>query len=136
MIFVQCVLCQKVAMPKLPVIDSPQRPKAVNKWHRAFVVCLIGFVVFCALFGLPVVGNLVMFKVYSLLGCSFGFETQPPCIVMGHDIGPRFSGYGVFLLGMALTPVFFVIAFWELLIAWVVVILFLLYKTTTWRAKS
>jgi hypothetical protein len=37
-------------------------------------------------------------------------------IVMGHDIGPRFAGYGVFIIGMALTPIIFIMAFWELLI--------------------
>jgi hypothetical protein len=122
-------------MHKLPAQNSPPQPKAVNKWHWAFLICLIGFVVFCALFGLPVVGTLVMRWVYSLLGCSFGFDYQPACIVMGHDIGPRFAGYGAVILGMLLTPLFFVIAFQELLIAWVIVILFLLYKAKIWRAK-
>lgn len=135
MIFVHCIFCQKVAMHKLPAKDISQNPKTVNKWARALIVCVVGLVVFSALFGLPVVGTLVMREVYSLLGCRFGFDYQPACVVMGHDIGPRFAGYGTFILGMVLTPVIFVMAFRELLIAWIIVILFLLYKATTWRAK-
>jgi hypothetical protein len=122
-------------MHKLPAENGPPQPKAVNKWHWAFMICLIGFVVFCAFFGLPVVGNLVMRQVYSLLGCSFGFDYQPACIVMGYDIGPRFAGYGVIILGMLLTPVIFVMAFRELLIAWIIVMVLLYFKAKTWRAK-
>jgi hypothetical protein len=121
-------------MQRLPFENNPN-PKAVNGWRRAFTKNIIAFGVFCALFGLPVVGTLSMRVVYGLVGCSFGFDYQPACMVLGFDISHRMGAYGAPILGMLLTPIIFLAAFWELLLAWLVVIFFLLFKAEAWRAK-
>ena len=82
------------------------------------VVSAAALVVFCVLFGLPIIGTLSMRVVYHWLGCQFGFDYQPACMVMGVDISKRVGAYGVPLLGMLLTPIIFIKAFWELLLGW------------------
>lgn len=60
-----------------------------------------------ALFGLPIVGNIVMMLFAELLDCSSSGAGPPTCMLAGVDIGDVVYNYGISLLFLGLFNVFY-----------------------------
>ena len=70
--------------------------------------------------GAPYLGLVMMDKIATAIGdCSFvGYG----CMAYGFDLSGRFEPYGIMFVNLLLTPVVFLVAFWDILIAWGVIL--------------
>ena len=95
-----------------------------NKWNIAFYFLVITFVIFVIAFATPVIG---VFSAKLLfvdgLGCNMSNFSDSSCLVFGYDVGDRARVYGTPFIGLLATPFAFFVAFWELLIVWVCMII-------------
>lgn len=86
----------------------------------AFWLLLLGLIGFCIAFGTPLLGNQVAREVLAALGCSPGtFDPfSSPCMSAPGFWTHRLALYVIPLAGPLLAPVWLVMAFWDVLIAW------------------
>jgi hypothetical protein len=100
------------------------------KFLKYLMFGLLGFeVILFLLFGLPVLGGLIVHTLADVLDCSLSASGPKECLVLGLDIGRRLYGYIIPLVGMIFTPIAFFFAFLDVLIVVnsTVLILFILY---------
>lgn len=94
----------------------------VARWaaRAAFWALLLGLFGFCIAFGTPILGNQVAREVLGTLGCSPGtFDPfSSPCMSAPGFWTHRLALYVIPLAGPLLAPVWLVMAFWDVLIAW------------------
>ena len=57
------------------------------------------------------------------INCALNAAGPVECIRYGIDFGDRLYGYMIPLIGSLLTPVAFVIGFWDFIISWVILFL-------------
>lgn len=94
----------------------------VARWaaRAGFWALLLGLVGFCIAFGTPILGNQVAREVLGALGCSPGtFDPfSSPCMSAPGFWTHRLALYVIPLAGPLLAPLWLVMAFWDVLIAW------------------
>lgn len=88
--------------------------------RAAFWTLLLGLVGFCVAFGTPILGNRMALEVLGALGCSPGtFDPfSSPCMSAPGFWTHRLTLYVIPLAGPLLAPVWLVMAFWDVLLAW------------------
>ena len=95
-------------------------------------------VIFIFLFGFPIVGILSALQLSSWLGCEFSARGASACMLWGWDIGERLYVYVMPMIGSLLTPIALVMGFWDVLLAWavLVVLLHVLWRRNAKKANS
>ncbi len=83
------------------------------RWHLYIGVSLF------ALLATPILSTYFVFWASNALGCDLSAAHTNPCFLFGLDIGDRIYGYAVPLIGSLLTPVAFLIGFWEFILVWI-----------------
>ncbi|HEX2584031.1 MAG TPA: hypothetical protein VHL14_02790 [Steroidobacteraceae bacterium] len=73
-------------------------------------------ILFCLIFGLPIVGSIAASKITAWAGCSHGTFDMPPQCGPG-IIQDRFAPLSSWA-GALLTPIFFVSLFWDWILMW------------------
>ena len=94
----------------------------IARWASrvAFWTLLLGLIGFCVAFGMPILGNRMALEVLGALGCSPGsFDPfSSPCMSAPGFWTHRLALYVIPLAGPLLAPVWLVMAFWDVLLAW------------------
>ena len=88
--------------------------------RAVFGLLLLGLIGFCVAFGTPLLGTHMAREVLATLGCSPGtFDPfSSPCMSAPGFWTHRLALYVIPLAGPLLAPVWLVMAFWDVLIAW------------------
>lgn len=104
--------------PRAPGITGAN----ILRWsaRSAFWLLLLGLIAFCIAFGTPLLGNQVAREVLGALGCSPGtFDPfSSPCMSAPGFWTHRLALYVIPLAGPLLAPVWLVMAFWDVLLVW------------------
>jgi hypothetical protein len=94
-------------------------PLVIRIWY--WIVAL-----FSLTFGFPFLSVLLMEKIANAIGdCSF---VGSGCFWGVIDLSSRFEPYGIMFVSLILTPISFVLAFWDILLLWAVVLWALKYS--------
>ena len=98
----------------------------VLRWsvRAAFWLLLLGLIAFCVALGAPIVGTDTARSILHSLGCSPGtFDPfSSPCMKATGFWTPRLAFYVLPLAGPLLAPVWLIMGFWDVLIAWAALI--------------
>lgn len=88
--------------------------------RAAFWLLLLGLIGFCVAFGTPLLGTHMAREVLATLGCSPGtFDPfSSPCLSAPGFWTHRLALYVIPLAGPLLAPLWLVMAFWDVLVAW------------------
>jgi len=73
---------------------------------------------FAFVFGMPIVGIFTVAGVIDVLGCELSARGPSDCQFLFLNLGERFYGYAIPLVGGLLTPIAFVGAFWDFILIW------------------
>lgn len=84
--------------------------------------------IFALIFSTPMLSAMLVFKLSSLLGCSLSAAGASECLFLGIDLGQRFYGYTVPLIGSILSPIAFFFGFWDVMLIWLISIIFITLK--------
>lgn len=101
-----------------------------NKWLISYKFSLIGFILFSLYFGAPFIGVTTFSSFFTeTLGCPgfLHFGKVEPCFLFGYDVSPRVALYKVPFANALITPIAYLYAFFELIMLWLITILFLRY---------
>lgn len=115
--------------PNVATAPDRRRPRApgttganILRWsaRSAFWLLLLGLIAFCIAFGTPLLGNQVAREVLGALGCSPGtFDPfSSTCMSAPGFWTHRLALYVIPLAGPLLAPVWLVMAFWDVLLVW------------------
>ena len=111
--------------------------KTQNRWNGVFGILLTSLIIFCLLFGTPIIGSFSAdFLFEDALGCyvSSGIfdnhSTSHTCLFYGWDVSDKVAAYSMPILSQFATPFSFILAFYDLLIVWVVMILIAFKKSS------
>ena len=111
--------------------------KRKNRWNTVFTILLTSFIIFCVLFGAPLLGSYSAdFLFEDALGCyvsSGMFDNHTAshaCMFYGLDVSDKVTAYSMPILSQFVTPYSFILAFYDLLIVWVVMI-FIAFKKSS-----
>lgn len=106
----------------------------------AFWLLLLGLIAFCIAFGTPILGNQVAREVLGALGCSPGsFDPfSSPCMSAPGFWTHRLALYVIPLAGPLLAPVWLVMAFWDVLLVWMLLtaVAYILQSHLSLRARQ
>jgi len=111
--------------------------KTKNRWNTVFGILLTSFIIFCLLFGAPIIGAFsadILFE--DALGCTVSsgifdnHDAKYTCIFYGLDVSDKVAAYSTPILSQFMTPVSFILAFYDLLIVWIVMILIAFKKSS------
>ncbi len=87
-----------------------------------FWMLLAYFLLFCILFGTPILSGIAAKEVLTWVGCKLpGFDTPYVC-PDGNIIGNRFGPLSHWVLSLVAAPVVFLVQFWDVLLGWGVLI--------------
>jgi hypothetical protein len=112
-----------VAVPSRSQAAAPGVAGAgLARWaaRTLFWALLLGLIGFCIALGMPILGTQVAREVLGTLGCSPGtFDPfSSPCMSAPGFWTHRLALYVIPLAGPLMAPVWLVMAFWDVLIAW------------------
>ncbi len=85
---------------------------AEKRWTLAFRILYVSLIIFCFLFGTPVIGRMVADSVYRAI-CPYQSSS---CFFLSYDMGLLYDAYHLPIVGALLTPMSFLMAFGPLLI--------------------
>ena len=103
--------------------------KTKNRWNTVFGILLTSLIIFIVLFATPILGSYsadVLFE--DALGCyiSSGMfdnhSASHACLFYGWDVSTKVEAYSKPILSQFLTPYSFILAFYDLLIVWIVML--------------
>ena len=103
--------------------------KTKNRWNTVFGILLITLIIFIVLFATPILGSYsadVLFE--DALGCyiSSGMfdnhSASHACLFYGWDVSAKVEAYSKPILSQFLTPYSFILAFYDVLIVWIVML--------------
>jgi hypothetical protein len=117
--------------------SMPPLPEIGRRYKHAIALLLFvliaGPFLFFLVFGLPIVGNLVVLDVAADLGCTVNASKPHPCFLWGKDIGPVVYDYavgsllggifnfihafGIIKLFMPLGVLFWIVQLWMVLVS-------------------
>jgi hypothetical protein len=108
-----------------------------NRWNTVFGILLTSLIIFIALFATPIIGSYsadILFE--DALGCyvSSGLfdnhHTHHTCLFYGWDVSDKVAAYSTPILSFIITPYSFILAFYDVLIVWILM-LFIAYKKSS-----
>jgi len=111
--------------------------KSTNRWNILFGILLTSLIIFSVLFGAPILGSYsadVLFE--DALGCyvsSAIFDNHNAnyaCIFYGLDVRDKVAAYSTPIFSFFMTPVSFILAFYDLLIVWVLMLVIAFKKSS------
>ena len=111
--------------------------KTKNRWNTVFGILLISLIIFIVLFATPILGSYsadVLFE--DALGCyvSSGMfdnhSASHTCLFYGWDVSQKVEAYSKPILSQFLTPYSFLLAFYDVLIVWIVMLVIAFKKST------
>ena len=111
--------------------------KTKNRWNTVFGILLMSLILFIILFATPILGSYsadVLFE--DALGCyiSSGMfdnhSASHTCLFYGWDVSMKVDAYSKPILSQFLTPVSFILAFYDVLIVWIVMLLIAFKKSS------
>ncbi len=83
-------------------------------------ILLVGLIIFAVLLGAPVIGVLVGQKISATYGCTLE-AWGGPCLATGFWPS-RLKYYGLPIANFIGTPLFFLMAFWDIVLGWLAAI--------------
>ena len=104
--------------------------KTKNRWNTVFGILLTSLIIFIVLFATPILGSYsadVLFE--DALGCyiSSGMfdnhSASHACLFYGWDVSAKVEAYSKPILSQFLTPYSFILAFYDVLIIWIVMLM-------------
>ena len=69
-------------------------------------------------FAIPMLSTMFVFNFSEAIGCNLSAAGPSECRFLGIDIGSRLYGYTIPIVGSLLTPVTFIMSFWDIIIVW------------------
>ena len=111
--------------------------KTKNRWNTVFGILLISLIIFIVLFATPILGSYsadVLFE--DALGCyiSSGMfdnhSASHACLFYGWDVSTKVEAYSKPILSQFLTPYSFILAFYDVLIVWIVMLVIAFKKSS------
>jgi hypothetical protein len=111
--------------------------KTKNRWNSVFGVLLTSLIIFAILFGTPIVGSYnADFLFEDALGCSVSsglfdnHDASHTCLFYGLDVSDKVAAYSTPILSQFMTPYTFILAFYDLLIIWIIMLLIAFNKSS------
>jgi len=103
--------------------------KTTNRWNTVFGILFISLIIFALLFATPIIGSYSAdFLFEDALGCSVtsglfdNHDTNHACSFYGWDVSDKVAAYSTPILSQFITPYSFILAFYDVIIVWLVMI--------------
>ena len=111
--------------------------KTKNRWNTVFGILLTSLIIFSIFFGTPIIGSYSAdFLFEDAMGCyvSSGMfdnhNTGHTCLFYGWDVSDKVAAYSKPIMSQLVTPYSFILAFYDLLIVWIIIILIAFKKSS------
>jgi hypothetical protein len=98
---------------------------SLNSLLKIKKVWVILGVMILVLLATPILSTFVVFNLIDALDCNLNASGPTECMFLGLNFGERLYGYMIPLVGSILSPIAFFSGFWDLVIVWLIVFVFI-----------
>ena len=128
---------------KARIINYSKTIKQKNRWNAVFGTLLTSLIIFSVLFGTPILGSFSAdFLFETILRCDItsgmfdNHSANHACMLYDWDIRSKVQAYSTPGVSFFFTPISFILAFFDVLIVWGLMLLFVNYKKTHYQKQE
>lgn len=97
----------------------------LNSLLKIKKIWVIFGIVVLVLLATPILSTFVVFNLVDALDCDLNASGPTECFFLGLNFGERLYGYMIPLVGSILSPIAFFGGFWDLVLVWIIVFIFI-----------
>ena len=128
---------------KARIINYSKTIKQKNRWNAVFGTLLTSLIIFSVLFGTPILGSFSAdFLFETILRCDItsgifdNHSANHACMLYDWDIRSKVQAYSKPGVSFFFTPISFILAFFDILMLWLFMLIFANYKRTHYQEEE